>query len=334
MKIHQRFNRQIVPFVPLITVLIVVFIWSLNTGKMSVSPFDLLAVFTGQGTPQQNLIVFDFRMPKIVLSVFVGAGMGIAGCIMQSLLKNDMASPGTLGISSGSGLFMILFLFTGLMRDTPAMLPIVAFVGGVVAAGLIFLLASKRKQELSPTRLILTGVALGTGYDAVTLFLSLRMDTQQHEFVQRWLAGSLWGADWLHLSILIPVVLFLAGGVYFHAPKLNIIHLGNETALGLGVPLKLAFIGFSLAAILLSSASVAIGGNFFFVGMISPHIAKKLVGVDHKRSLPASALVGSIMILLADTLIRSSALDVTIPAGLLITIVSTPYFIYLMAKSR
>lgn len=329
----QRKNPLFI-LVVLILVLMTLIIWSLNTGKMALAPNEIFQVLLGNGTAKENLIVFEFRLPKILLGIFVGIGMGISGCLMQSLLKNDMASPGTLGISSGSGVFVIFALMLGMRQESPLFLPIMAFIGGLLAALLIFIFSYQKGKHLSPLTLILTGVALGTGYDALTLLFSLRMDTEKFEFAQRWMAGSLWGDQWAYLVILMPSILLLSCWAYLHSTSLNALHLGNETAIGLGVSIKKEFLLLAFISILLSSISVAIGGNLFFVGMISPHIAKKLVGVNHKYSIPAAGLIGGIVIVLSDTVLRWSQLSGSIPVGLLITVISTPYFLYLLAKSR
>jgi ABC-type Fe3+-siderophore transport system permease subunit len=169
-------------------------------------------VILGKGTPKQNLIIMEFRLPRIILAVFVGIGMGISGCIMQSLLRNDMASPGTLGISSGSGLFV-----------------------------LIFLLSYRKNREISPSGLILTGVALGSGYGALTTLLTLKLDQNQMEFIQRWSAGSLWGDDWRYLAILVPWTAILCAYALYKSQVLNILNHGNETATGLGTAVKPEF---------------------------------------------------------------------------------------------
>ena len=255
---------------------------------------------------------------------------------MQSLLRNDMASPGTLGISSGSGLFVLIFvvLFSAGTVSSAILMPLLSFVGGMTAAGLIFLLSYRRGRNVSPTGLILTGVALGSGYGALTTLLTLKLDENQMDFVQRWSAGSLWGDEWRYLVILIPWTLILCGYVFYKAHVLNTLNLGNETAAGLGVAVKPEFLGLSVAAVALSSGSVSLGGNFFFVGMITPHMARKLVGPNHKLLLPASALCGAIIVLLADTVTRTISLGTDVPTGIVITVLSTPYFLYLLAKAN
>jgi ABC-type Fe3+-siderophore transport system permease subunit len=154
------------------------------------------------------------------------------------------------------------------------------------------------------------------------------------EFAQRWGAGSLWGDDWGYIVILAPWVLILFTYVLYKSRMLNTLTLGNQTATGLGLPVKKEFLGLSLAAVALSSGSVALGGNFFFVGMISPHMARKLVGPNHKLLITASALSGAIIVLLADTITRTISFGTDIPTGIIITVLSTPYFLYLLAKSH
>ncbi|MFV0352550.1 MAG: FecCD family ABC transporter permease [Oscillospiraceae bacterium] len=334
----QRYNtkRGVLVLVVLVAIMLAVAVVSINAGKMNLTPAEVLRVVLGRGTKKQNLIVFEFRLPRIVLAILVGMGMGVSGCVMQSLLRNDMASPGTLGISSGSGLFVLIFVvvFSAQGISSAFALPLLAFVGGITAAAVIFGLSYRRGKEISPTGLILTGVALSSGYGALTTLLTLKLNESQMDFVQRWNAGSLWGDDWKYLAVLAPWTLILCGYVFYKSRILNTLHLGNQTATGLGVAVKPEFLGLSLAAVALSSGSVSLGGNFFFVGMISPHMARKLVGPNHKLLLPASALAGAIIVLLADTITRTISLGADIPTGIVITILSTPYFLYLLAKAN
>lgn len=334
----QRYTlKRGVMIIAILFVLIVVLaIISVNSGKMNLSPQEVLNVLLGKGTDKQNLIVFDFRLPRIVLSILVGMGMGAAGIVMQSLLRNDMASPGTLGISSGSGLFVLIFVvyISSAGISSYVALPLLAFVGGLIAAGLIFLLSYRRGREISPIGLILTGVALGSGYGALTTFLTLKLDDSQMDFMLRWLAGNLWGDDWGYIAVLTPWVLVLLGYIFYKARMLNTISLGNQTAEGLGLAVKKEFLGLSIAAIALSSGSVAVGGSFFFVGLIAPHMARKLVGPDHKLLIPTSSLAGGFIVVLADTITRTVSLGGDVPTGIVITVISVPYFLYLLAKAN
>ena len=316
--------------------MVLVAIISINSGKMNLTPAEVMSVILGKGTPKQNLIIMEFRLPRIILAVCVGIGMGISGCIMQSLLRNDMASPGTLGISSGSGLFVLIFvvIFSAKSNSSAILMPVLSFVGGMTAAGLIFLLSYRKNKDISPTGLILTGVALGSGYGALTTLLTLKLDQNQMEFIQRWSAGSLGGDDWRYLAILVPWTTIICAYALYKSHVLNILNLGNETATGLGTAVKPEFIGLTVAAVALSSGSVSLGGNFFFVGMIAPHMARKIVGSNHKLLLTAAGLCGAIIVLLADTITRTISLGTDVPTGIVITVLSTPYFLYLLAKAN
>lgn len=334
-KQHYTVKKGVTVILLMLVAVIIISLISMNLGRMNLTPAEVFRVILGKGTDKQNLIVFGFRLTEITLSVLVGIGMGASGCIMQSLLRNDMASPGTLGISSGSGLFVLIFivLYSANAQASAISMPLLAFVGGIIAAVLIFVLSYRRGREISSTGLILTGVALGSGYGAVTMLLILRLNEWQMDFFQRWNAGSLWGVEWKYIIILVPWTFILLAYVFYKAKILNAIHLGNQTATGLGVAIKPEFLGLSLAAIALASGCVALGGNFFFVGMIAPHMAKKLVGSNHKLLLPAASLAGAIIVLLGDTITRTISLGADIPAGIIITVISTPYFLYLLAKS-
>ncbi|WP_028546528.1 FecCD family ABC transporter permease [Paenibacillus taiwanensis] len=330
------FSKPVGIILLLSILVLLVAVLSMNVGRLNLSPLEVLQVIIGKGTEKQNLIVFELRLPRIVLAVLVGMGMAISGCVMQSLLRNDLASPGTLGISSGSGLFVMLYItvFAANGFWSPMLLPVLAFVGGITAAMLIFVLAYRKGKELSPTGLILTGVALGSGYGALTLMITLGLEQKQYDFALRWQIGNLWGADWKYIMVLLPWVIIIGFYVCYKSNTLNTLNLGNQTATGLGVAIKREFIGLTLAAVALSSGSVALGGNFFFVGLIAPHLARKIVGPNHKFMTPTAALVGALIILVADTFTRTVSMGADVPTGVIITIFVTPYFLYLLSKSN
>ncbi|NUU64434.1 FecCD family ABC transporter permease [Paenibacillus agri] len=320
----------------LLILLIVGAILSLNMGKMSLNSLEVFQVLIGQGPEEHHLVVYKFRLPRIVLAILVGFGMALAGAVMQALLRNDLADPGMLGISSGSGLMVLLIISTiGIQGATTAfLLPSMAFVGGLLAAALIYVLAYRKHRMISSTRLVLTGVAINVGLSALTLFLTLKLDDQKYEFAQRWQAGYLWGDKWPYISLLLPWVLLLFIYIVANARILNVLVLGNETSIGLGVALKRKFLWLSIAAVAIASGCVALGGSIFFIGLISPHVARKLVGHDYKVLLPASALIGAILLLAADTIARTVSFKTDIPAGIIVTMLSVPYFLYLLMRSK
>ncbi|WP_139999817.1 FecCD family ABC transporter permease [Paenibacillus paridis] len=332
----RRKRRAIYVLLCLTAMLLVLAVMSINSGKISLTPFEVLKVMIGGGTDRQQTVVMDFRLPRIILAILVGIGMSLAGSVKQTLLRNDMASPGTLGISAGSGLFVLLYI---VMFSTQGMsaafaMPVLSFVGGLTSATLIFLLAYRRRRPSSPTSLILTGVALGSGFGAASLFLTLKLDENQLNFVLRWSAGSLWGTEWRYLMILAPWIFVFSLYIFYKARLLDSLYFGHQVATGLGVSVKREFLLLAIAAIALASGSVSLGGNFFFIGLIAPHMARRLVGINHKWVLPASCLIGAVVVLLADTITRIVSFGADVPTGIVITILSTPYFLYLISKTN
>ncbi|REK75177.1 FecCD family ABC transporter permease [Paenibacillus paeoniae] len=319
----------------LLVLLIAGAIISINLGKMALSPIEVITTLFGQGTADNQLVLFEFRLPRIALAVLVGIGMATSGTVLQGLLRNDLADPGILGISAGSGLVVLTFISVAGVGSLSSsiMLPLLAFIGGLFAALLIYLFSYRKGKFPSSTRLILTGVAINVGLGAVSLFLTLKLDENQYAFAQKWQAGYLWGDKWIYIAILAPWVLLLFGYVWYKSRTLNTIGMGYEIATGVGVPVNRSFVGLTLAAVAIASGSVALGGSIFFIGLISPHMARKLVGPDHKLLLPTAGIIGGMILLASDTIVRTASFFMGIPAGVIVTIVSVPYFIYLLMRS-
>lgn len=334
MRIKDTSNKNLIIIIMAILLVLSVLL-SMNLGKMNLSPIEVLDVVLGNGTSKQNLIVYEFRLPRIILSILVGIGMAVSGCVLQALLKNDLADPGILGISSGSGLFMLIFISIFYLKGISSFiaLPLMSFIGGMAAALIIYILSYKKDSEISPTGVVLTGVAVNTGFGALSLFITLKLNRTQFEFAQKWLAGSLWGDDWGYILILFIWLTIFLTLIYYKYRTLNILNLGNQIATGVGVSVNKEFILLAVSAVALASGSVALGGSMFFIGLISPHIARKLVGPNHKALIPCCALIGALILILSDTITRTVSFGADIPTGVIITILSTPYFIYLLIRS-
>ena len=319
----------------LAVLLVAVFLIGCCLGPYAISFPEVLKTLLGQGNLRQRMVIFDYRLPRLCLAILVGVGMGASGVIMQNLLHNDLASPGTLGVADGSSLFVTLYVaLIAKQVDQPILLPLLALVGGLLSAGIIYLLGTKRRRPISSTKLIMTGVAMGACYSAIGTFAMYVLDESQLEFIQRWQSGELWGTEWNYILIL---GLWLAGFgciTMLESRTLNAIALGYDIATGLGVNVRRAFLRLSFLAVGMSSASVAFGGNFFFLGLIGPHIARRVVGTDTRYLLPASGLVSAVILVLANTLVENVELFINIPTGIFVSILAVPYFLYLLIKSR
>lgn len=333
---QQRRNRSFLILVMLLALIITAFIISMNTGYIRLTPLDVIKTLFGYGTSKQHLILFQFRLPRIVIAVLVGAGLAVSGCICQAIFRNPLADPGIMGINSGAGLMVMLFIsFFPTTAAAPVfMLPLLALFGAACAAAVIYLLAYKRHKGIAPSRLILTGIAVAAGIQAVMIVLTLRLDPTKYQFVATWLAGSIWGSNWKFVLALLPWLIVLLPYVMTKARVLNVLNLGDDTAKGLGAPVSKERLSLLAAAVALAGSCVAVSGGISFVGLIGPHLARSLVGPKHQMLIPASAMCGGLLLLAADTLGRWILQPSEVPSGIVVAVIGAPYFLYLLAKAK
>jgi iron complex transport system permease protein len=332
----SRRIREVSILSALAVLIVIIFVISMNTGFMRLSPLEVLHTLLGEGSKQQKLILFDFRLPRIVISLLIGAGFAVSGSILQGLSRNALAEPSTLGINAGAGFAVLIFIsFVPATTAAPIfVLPLLALAGAALTATLIYFLSYRRADGLSPTRLILIGIAVGAGIYALQLILSLRLDPQNYQFVAIWLAGKIWGGDWRFVLALLPWILILLPFAFYKARVLNVLNLGDETSKGLGMPLERERLLLLATAVALAGSCVAVSGGIGFVGLIAPHLARRLVGPRHQIQLPAAALIGALLLLTADTIGRWILQPAEIPTGIVVAIIGAPYFLYLLAKSK
>ncbi|UQD53670.1 iron ABC transporter permease [Bacillus methanolicus] len=320
----------------LIVLLFIACFISLNFGVVPISPNEVFHTLIGNGTKQQQLILFEIRLPTIILALLVGAGMAVSGTILQSITRNELADPGILGINSGAGTAVVIFISffktaTGsLSTFSTFALPLFSFFGALLTAGLIISLAWKR--GFHSIRLILVGIGINAGLSALLIALQLRMTP--HDFMQAmvWLSGDLWATQWKFVWALLPWFIVLIPYSLYKAHTLNILNLGSSVATGLGIRSNRERLLLLMAAVGMAGLGVAAGGGITFLGLIAPHIARRLIGPNHHLLLPVAALIGSFILLMADTVGTNLLSPTEIPAGLVVSIVSVPYFIYLLMK--
>ncbi|EES71985.1 FecCD family ABC transporter permease [Paenibacillus sp. MB22_1] len=334
--LRQKARKAYIVMTVFAILIIAVFIFSMNTGYIRLSPMDVFKTLFGMGTDKQELILYEFRLPRIVISVLIGMGMAVAGCIFQGISRNPLADPGVLGINAGAGLAVTLFIsFYPTTASAPVyLMPVLAFLGSAGAATLIYVLSFKKNYGLLPIRMVLVGIAVAAGINAAMIVLQLRLRPENFQMLQIWLVGSIWGTSWKYVLALLPWLIVLLPYVFLKSRALNVLNLGDQTATGLGTSLERSRLGLLAAAVGLTGSCVAVGGGISFVGLIAPHLARRLVGPKHEYLLPASALAGGLLVILGDTLGRWVLQPAEIPTGIVVAIIGAPYFLYLLTKSR
>jgi iron complex transport system permease protein len=290
----------------------------------------------GFGDFQSETVLFDYRLPRIVVTMLAGIGLGIAGGILQSLSRNPLADPGIIGLNAGAAFGLIVFVtyFHALEGSPSLLIPLFTFGGGLLAAAVIVLLAYDRQEGLVPIRLILVGIAVAAGFSALTLFLSLKLDEDTYTFASRWLVGNVWGRDWIHVLALLPWIVCLVPLTLMQSSTLNALTLGDAVASSVGVRVQRQRLLLLTLAVGLASASVSMTGGIGFIGLVAPHLARRLVGSLHQYFLPVSALLGLLILVSADTIGRSIFAPNAIPAGVVVAFIGAPYFLYLLTKTK
>ncbi|GAA4726721.1 FecCD family ABC transporter permease [Brevibacillus fulvus] len=317
--------------------ILLLFFVSLNLGVIRLSPWEALQTLFGSGTNESNLTLFQFRLPRMVLALLIGGGLAVAGAVFQSVTQNDLADPGIIGINTGASLAVVTFLFlTGgtvevLPFTSKVLLPVVAFAGAILAALLIYLFAWNR--GISPLRLVLVGVAFNAILSALLIIFQLQMADKDFVKALVWLSGSIWTANWEYIFVTLPWFLLLLPLVFSRARSLNLIQLGDAVSKGLGLSVERERWLFLIIAAAITGAAVAVGGNIAFLGLVAPHMARKLVGARHQRYLPISALLGALFLLLADMIGRVIVMPSELPVGIVFSVLAAPYFLYLLMKS-
>lgn len=331
---RRRRIRKVTVFMILI-ILLLAGIWlEINAGYRKISPEEMWEILKGGGTKSVRYTLLNLRLPRIFTSLLVGVGLAVSGCVIQGVSRNDMAEPGILGINAGAGLFVAAFLVLVPQSSVSltVLLPVLAFAGSMAVAVLDYRLA-RTGQGISPRRLLLMGVAVSTAVSSVTTILMLRLPDSDYAFVQNWLSGSIWGANWQNVRMLFVSLLLLGLFVFYKSRTLNVLSLSYQTAVGLGTAVSRQTVVLLGAAIAMSGLCCAVGGGLSFVGLVCPHMARRLVGPNYRILVPATVLTGSVLMTYADLISRTLLSPREIPVGIVAAVIGAPYFLYLLIKT-
>lgn len=319
-----------------LALLLLFFFLHVSTGFTYYSHSHLLAILLGGGTAEENTVVFDFRLVRAVLAVLIGMGLALSGAVFQQLTRNELAGPGLLGVNAGAGLgVMILIFLTPIDQGLPIWsLPIVAVMGALMAAGSIYALSMRKNEAGGTYALVLSGITLTAGIHALQTLLIVLLSPEKFNQVNTWIIGNIAGNTWAHVLILGAVVIVLALILYANRTTLNILTLRDETAIGLGVSLKRSRLGFLILAVILAATCVAIGGSIGFIGLVAPHIARRLIGADCTYVLPLTALIGGWLLVTADWVGRVIIAPDEMLVGIVVALIGAPYFLFILARKR
>lgn len=299
-------------------------------GSVAISPLDVIAaLFNRPAVPFERIIVWDLRLPRALIALVAGAMFGLAGAILQCVMRNPLAEPEMTGATSGAVLCAVLWLAQqGGQIDQPGLLlPFVALLGGFAGGCLVYLLSWSGKNATA--RLVLTGVLISAVLrSATSIILLLRQEALGS--ILLWLIGSLNGRVWAHWDVLWPWALVALPLGLACARLANVLQLGDASATGLGLHVSWTRLSLFFIAVLLTAGAVAVVGGITFLGLIAPHIARRIVGADARRLFPFSMLMGAGILLAADTVTQSIAQPLTIPVGAALALLGAPYFLYLI----
>lgn len=325
-------------FLLFILVLLLGFL-SLFAGAVGLSVPEVLAALFFRSSSGLSRIIWDVRLPRVAASILVGIGLAVSGTLMQSILRNPLASPYTLGLSSAAAFgasFAIIFLGSGIntsvtvLVNDPLTVSLFAFLFCMVSTGAILLLTLF--TSISAQSMVLAGIAIGSLFTAGLTLMQYLADSVQLSHIVSWTFGDLGRGSWSSLGIITLVLVPVLVLTYYHRWDLNAMDSGEDSARSLGVNTsRLRFLGMVLAS-LLSAVIVSFFGTIAFVGLLGPHIARRLFGSDHRYLLFASALIGSGVLLVADTASRTILLPMVLPVGILTSLFGGPVFIYLLIR--
>lgn len=345
--VGDRSARARLAIVLLAVLLGAVALFSLTAGASDASAVDALRDwFSGPDaadsvlSARDRIIIYDIRLPRVVLGALIGAALAVSGAVMQGLFRNPLADPGIVGVSAGAGLGAVSVIVLGGTALAPfttllgsMALPLAAFIGGLVTTLILYQVAT-RQGRTSVATMLLAGIALSALAMALTGVLIYMADDRQLRDLTFWQLGSLAGATWTKIGTAGPIMLIALVAMPFFARGLNALSLGEATASHLGIQVQklkyIAIAGVSAAV----GASVAVSGGIGFVGIVVPHLLRLTIGPDNRYLLPASALLGATLLILADTVSRTIVAPAELPIGIITATVGGPFFLWILLRKR
>lgn len=302
---------------------------SLSYGDFSMNFTTVIKTLFGFGDNTQRMVVWDLRLPRVLIAAFVGMALGVSGALLQGLTRNPLADPGIIGINQGAAVAAVA-LFVGFDNVSIHWLPFAAFFGGAVAALIIYVCAWKNGS--SPVRLVLVGIGFAAFASALTTIMVVFSDIDRVGQAYMWLSGSVYGRNWDNVWSIFAWLVVLLPFSYALALPMNALLQGDDTVKSVGVSIERMRLTLIFISVALAAAGVAAAGVFGFLGLVAPHIARMLVGSTYQGLIPVSALIGACIVVVSDLVGRSIIAPNQIPAGLITAILGAPYFFWHMRR--
>lgn len=325
----ERKKKRITVLVSLLLLLLVAIYAGISFGAVSVSFKEIWTTLKSSGEGTYEKIVYNLRLPRVIVGLCVGACLAASGALLQGVMRNPLADPGIIGVSSGGGLFAIVTMV--IFPQYSYLLPFIAFIGAFLTTILIYLFAWDKGA--SPVKIILAGVAmnavLGAIMNGVMVLYSDRVQS-----VIGWLSGGLNGRSWYHVEIILPYTIIMLLISLFAIKPVNILILGDDSAKLLGQNVELIRMLIILLASFLAGIAVSVAGLIGFVGLVVPHIIRLLIGEDYRFLLPFSIIGGAALVVIADTAARSLFDPIELPVGILLAALGGPFFIIMLRRRR
>ena len=316
----------------LIVFLALAVITALRIGWAAISFSDIFSMFLGTGciTGEARAIIMDVRLPRICIDIAVGMGLSVSGCAMQGIFRNPMASPFVTGIASGGAFGAALIIILGLPA---ALTGPSAFFFALVTAFFVYSLA-RTSSGIPVETLLLAGIAVSFFFSAMVAFIQYMADEKQLREIILWTMGRLWEADWTKVFIALPSITAGTAALTFYHHELNLIIIGDRTALNLGVEIHKVRAIILVLVSFITGMAVSVSGVIGFVGLIVPHVMRMMMGPDHRYLLPASALGGALFILICDTAARTVMSPIELPVGIITALCGVPFFLFILKNRK
>lgn len=308
-----------------------ILILSLSVGSSFINPIEVVQYLFGIEEAENPFILETLRLPRALLSLLSGACLSIGGLILQGISRNPLASPDMIGITGGAKVAAVLCIT--IFTDVPIKyIPIFAIIGAGLSAIIIYSLAWKK--GINPIRLVLIGIGADAALTALVTMMVLLAPTVSATEAYVWMTGSVYGANWTDVFPMFLLLLFVLPATMVMSRKVDLQELGDDLAIGLGAHVQLDRIILLIICVIAAGTSVAFVGGIGFIGLIGPHITKKLVGHSYGAMVPVAALVGGIIVMVADVIARTAFLPLDLPAGVFVSGIGAPFFIYLLYRHK